>query len=101
MVSRALEFNVVRAQELCESRGGHPGLTVLISLKVSVDGKHHERRRKKNVLSNHIGSPQNEQDQRHYSISVTVVFDKADHSEARAAAVISRTSFRLGNRISI
>ena len=30
-----------RVQELCESRGGHPGLSVLISLMVSVDVKQH------------------------------------------------------------
>ena len=30
-----------RAQELCESRGGHPGLPVLMSLTVSVDVKQH------------------------------------------------------------
>ena len=30
-----------RAQELCESRGGHPGLPSLISLMVSVDVKQH------------------------------------------------------------
>ena len=29
----------VRAQELCESRGGRPGLSVLTSLMVSVDVK--------------------------------------------------------------
>ena len=28
-------------QELCESRGGRPGLPVLMSLVVSVDFKHH------------------------------------------------------------
>ena len=28
-----------RVQELCESRGGRPGLSVLMSLKVSVDVK--------------------------------------------------------------
>ena len=27
----------IRAQELCESRGGRPGLSVLMSLLVSVD----------------------------------------------------------------
>ena len=32
----------IRAQKLCESRGGHPGLTVpSISLMVSVDVKQH------------------------------------------------------------
>ena len=30
-----------RVQELCESRGGRPGLSVLMSLMVSVDVKHH------------------------------------------------------------
>ena len=30
-----------RVQELCESRGGRPGLSVLISLTVSVDVKQH------------------------------------------------------------
>ena len=28
-------------KEMCESRGGHPGLPVLISLMVSVDIKQH------------------------------------------------------------
>ena len=28
-------------EELCESRGGRPGLSVLTSLTVSVDVKHH------------------------------------------------------------
>ena len=31
----------VRVQELCESRGVHPGLFVLMSLTVSVDVKQH------------------------------------------------------------
>ena len=31
----------VRAQEVCESRGGRPGLSVLMSLTVSVDVKQH------------------------------------------------------------
>ena len=31
----------VRAQELCESRGGRPGLSVLMSLTVSEDAKQH------------------------------------------------------------
>ena len=31
----------VRVQELCESRGGRPGLSVLMSLTVSVDVKQH------------------------------------------------------------
>ena len=30
-----------RVQELCESRGGHPGLLVLMSLTVSMDIKQH------------------------------------------------------------
>ena len=30
-----------RVQELCESRGGRPGLPVLMSLSVSVDVKQH------------------------------------------------------------
>ena len=30
-----------RVQELCESRGGRPGLSVLTSLTVSVDIKQH------------------------------------------------------------
>ena len=33
------EFNGVIVQELCESRGGRPGLSVLTSLLVSVDVK--------------------------------------------------------------
>ena len=32
---------VVRVQELCESRGGRPGIPVLMSLMVSVDVKQH------------------------------------------------------------
>ena len=31
----------LRVQELCESRGGRPGLSVLMSLTVSVDVKQH------------------------------------------------------------
>ena len=31
----------IRAQELCESRGGRPGLSILMSLTVSVDVKQH------------------------------------------------------------
>ena len=34
-------FVTVRVQELHESRGGHPGLSVLMSLTVSVDVKQH------------------------------------------------------------
>ena len=33
--------HLFRAQELCESRGGRPGLPSLISLMVSVDVKQH------------------------------------------------------------
>ena len=32
---------LARVQELCESRGGRPGLPVLMSLTVSVDVKQH------------------------------------------------------------
>ena len=32
---------LVRVQELCESRGGRPGLSGLMSLMVSVDVKQH------------------------------------------------------------
>ena len=32
---------VARVQELCESRGGCPGLPVLMSFTVSVDAKQH------------------------------------------------------------
>ena len=32
---------IFRVQELCESRGGRPGLSVLMSLTVSVDVKQH------------------------------------------------------------
>ena len=32
---------VIRVQELCESRGGRPGLPVLMSHMVSVDVKQH------------------------------------------------------------
>ena len=35
------ETRTVRVQELCESRGGRPGLSVLMSLTVSVDVKQH------------------------------------------------------------
>ena len=34
-------IKTLRAQELCESRGGRPGLPVLMSLMVSVDVKQH------------------------------------------------------------
>ena len=33
--------DLFRVQELCESRGGRPGLSVLMSLTVSVDVKQH------------------------------------------------------------
>ena len=35
------EDTCLRVQELCESRGGRPGLPVLMSLMVSVDVKQH------------------------------------------------------------
>ena len=38
-----------RAQELCESRGGRPGLPSLISLMVSVDVKQHSTTTTKEV----------------------------------------------------
>ena len=31
----------IRVQELCESRGGHPRLSILMNLTVSVDVKQH------------------------------------------------------------
>ena len=34
-------FVHIRAQELCERRGGRPGLSVLMSLTLSVDVKQH------------------------------------------------------------
>ena len=36
-----IDCNHFIVQELCESRGGHPGLSVLISLLVSVDVKNY------------------------------------------------------------
>ena len=39
IVSSASDYR--RVQELCESRGGRPGLSVLMSLSVSVDVKRH------------------------------------------------------------
>ena len=33
--------SIARVQELCENRGGRPGLSVLMSLTVSVDVKQH------------------------------------------------------------
>ena len=35
------DYSLIRVQELCESRGGRPGLSVLMSLTVSVDVKQH------------------------------------------------------------
>ena len=49
---------VFRAGELCESRGGRPGLSSLISLSVSVDVKHHERRSFGGMLKPEIKSDQ-------------------------------------------
>ena len=40
-VDRSDEAEVFRVQELCESRGGRPGLPVLMSLTISVDVKQH------------------------------------------------------------
>ena len=34
-------MDIGRVQELCENRGGRPGLSVLMSLTVSVDVKRH------------------------------------------------------------
>ena len=34
-------YEMLRVQDLCESRGGRPGLSVLMSLTVSVDVKQH------------------------------------------------------------
>ena len=40
LLSRRVQFSVsLTVQELCESRGGRPGLSVLTSLLVSVDVK--------------------------------------------------------------
>ena len=39
--SRHNTFVGLRVQQLCESRGGRPGLPVLMSLTVSVDVKQH------------------------------------------------------------
>ena len=39
-----MEQGPIRAQELCESRGGRPGLPVPNKPMVSVDVKHYERR---------------------------------------------------------
>jgi len=40
-ISLSTVNTTVRVQELCESRGGRPGLSVLMSLTVSVDVKQH------------------------------------------------------------
>ncbi len=39
MVKEYQNHNIIIVQELCESRGGRPGLSVLTSLLVSVDVK--------------------------------------------------------------
>ena len=41
LVWHQLLIMAIRVQELCESRGGRPGLSVLMSLTVSVDVKQH------------------------------------------------------------
>ena len=38
---RTMSVDVLIVQELCESRGGRPGLSVLTSLLVSVDVKNY------------------------------------------------------------
>ena len=38
-MTRLVLFSLFLVQELCESRGGRPGLSVLASLLVSVDVK--------------------------------------------------------------
>ena len=40
-INTLLSIISIRVQELCESRGGRPGLSVLMSLTVSVDVKQH------------------------------------------------------------
>ena len=40
-LNKSVISSFIRAQELCESRGGRPGLPVLMSLMVSVDVKQH------------------------------------------------------------
>ena len=40
-ITHALGYWKFRVQELCESRGGRPGLSVLMSFTVSVDVKEH------------------------------------------------------------
>ena len=39
VLGRYVAFTVFIVQELCESRGGRPGLSVLTSLQISVDVK--------------------------------------------------------------
>ena len=41
LIVSTVSVDVNRAQELCESRGGRPGLPSLISLMVFVDVKQH------------------------------------------------------------
>ena len=41
MREREFIHSLIRVQELCESRGGRPGLPVLMSFMVSVDVKQH------------------------------------------------------------
>ena len=40
-ISLMVSVDVITVQELCESRGGRPGLSVLTSLLVSVDVKNY------------------------------------------------------------
>ena len=40
-INRPNSDGLFTVQELCESRGGRPGLSVLMSLTVSVDVKEH------------------------------------------------------------
>ena len=41
MVYRSMPKTILRVQELCESRGGRSGLSVLMNFMVSVDVKQH------------------------------------------------------------
>ena len=41
MINHHLTYAHIRVQELCGSRGGRPGLPVLMSLTVSADVKQH------------------------------------------------------------
>ena len=41
LIVRRVSVDVIIVQELCESRGGRPGLSVLTSLLVSVDVKNY------------------------------------------------------------